>query len=138
MNQRKSSGWVPNEGEAPADGPVDTDAEPTILGMVQRVVTDGRIYAETELERQKLRASILGTAGRDTALLVLSALFLLLGALTTLLIGCVWVLAPMIGVLAALALTLLVAFGVVMILLVAAKARMRNALRVTFGKDEAE
>ncbi len=118
--------------------PVDTDAEPTILGMVQRVVTDGRIYAETELERQKLRASILGTAGRDTALLVLSALFLLFGALTTLLIGCVWVLAPVIGVLAALALTLLVAFGVVMILLVAAKARMRNALRVAFGKDEAE
>lgn len=96
------------------------------------------IYAETELERQKLRASILGTAGRDTALLVLSALFLLFGALTTLLIGCVWVLAPVIGVLAALALTLLVAFGVVMILLVAAKARMRNALRVAFGKDEAE
>ena len=138
MNQRKSSGWAPDEGEAPADVPVDTDAEPTILGMVQRVVTDGRIYAETELERQKLRASILGTAGRDTALLVLSALFLLFGALTTLLIGCVWVLAPMIGVLAALALTLLVAFGVVMILLVAAKARMRNALRVAFGKDEAE
>jgi len=138
VNQRKSSGWAPDTSDGSIDEPSDTEAEPTIFGLVQRVVTDGRAYAETELERQKLRASILGAAGRDTAFLVLSALFLLFGALTTLLIGCVWVLAPIIGVLAALVLTLLIAFAIVLILLAAAKARISNAVRVAFGKDEAE
>lgn len=138
MNQQKSSGWAPDADDTPVDEPSDTVAEPTIFSLVQRVVTDGRNYAETEFERQKLRVTILGAAGRDTALLVLSALFLLFGALTTLLIGCVWVLAPLIGIIAALALTLLIAFGVILILLFAAKVRMRNALRTVFGKEEAE
>lgn len=138
MNQQKSSGWAPDASDTTVDEPTDTVAEPTIFGLVQRVVTDGRNYAETELERQKMRVTILGAAGRDTALIVVSALFLLFGALTTLLIGCVWVLAPLIGVIAALALILLIVFGVILILLVAARARMRNALRIAFGKEEAE
>lgn len=142
MNQRNSSGWAPEAGEdmrAAEDAPDTTshaEAELTIFGLVQRVVGDGRAYAETELERQKLRASILGAAGRDTAVLLLSALFLLFGALTTLLIGLVWLLAPLIGVAAALTLVLLGSFAVILILLLAAKARMRNAVRVAFDKDE--
>ncbi len=149
MSQGKSSGWAPEtDEEAPADAGdgaasgVEADAEaetePGIIELIQRIVGDGRAYAETELERQKLRATILGSAGRDTALLVLSALFLLFGALTTLLIGCVWMLAPLIGIYAALGLTLLAAFLIVFLLLIGARARMRNAVRIAFGKEDAE
>ena len=145
MNQRKSSGWAPDGNDAAADEPLmedspgvasDTYGEPSIFGLLQRIVEDGRAYAETEAERQKLRARILGAAGRDTALLVLSALVLLGGALTSLLIGCVLILAPLVGVLAALALTILAAFMLVFLLLLAAKARVRRAMRIAFRKDE--
>lgn len=76
--------------------------EPGFTALLQRVIDDGRVYADTEMARQKLRASMLGAAGRDAALMILAALFLLFGALTALLVACVWMLAPVVGVLGAL------------------------------------
>lgn len=141
MNQRKPSGWAPEADETPLGDPVDVPpAVPQSSGLFDlagHVLSEGRAYAETEIERQKLRASILAVAGRDSALLALSALFLLFGALTTLLIGCVWILAPLIGVVAALAVTLVVTFVVVLLLLGAAKARMKKAMRLVFGEEDA-
>jgi Flp pilus assembly protein TadB len=140
VKQRSSSGWAPEAEDHPGEDGADTmsapEGSPGILGLVGHALLEGRLYAETEIERQKLRARVLGAAGRDTLLLAVSALFLLFGALTTLLIGCVWILAPLIGVAFALVATLLVTFIVVVLLLVAARARMRKAMRLAFPAED--
>ena len=143
MSQKTRSGWTPETADDQVDADFETDeqhpgvdAETSIIALVQRVANEGRAYAETEIERQRLRASILGAAGRDTALLVLGALFLLFGTLTALLVGCVWMLAPIIGIFGALALTMLAAFAIIFLLLLAAKARISKAIRTAFGKGQ--
>ena len=142
MRHGKGSGWTPEGMEAEAANAHDaasagmTQDEPSVIGLVQRVVSEGRAYAETEMERQKLRASVLGAAGRDAVLMVLAALFLLFGALTALLVGCVWMLAPLVGVFGALAITICGALLLVFVLLLGARGRMRNAIHLVFTREE--
>ncbi|MBP6030136.1 MAG: hypothetical protein KA533_01775 [Sphingobium sp.] len=139
MKHRERSGWMPDEApHSKADDQatvvVDMQAEePGFTALLQRVIDDGRVYADTEMARQKLRASMLGAAGRDAALMILAALFLLFGALTALLVACVWMLAPVVGVLGALAITILSALLMVMLLLLVARGRVRRAVRIAFG-----
>lgn len=139
MKHRNRSGWTPetsdplsgDEAAMQEEGAIES--EPGVLALLQRVVEDGRAYADAEVARQKLRASILGTAGRDAALLVLAALFLMFGALTAFLVACVWMLAPVVGVLGALGITIIGALVLVALLLLVARSRIRHAVRVTFG-----
>lgn len=140
MKHPKRSGWAPEaptEPETGEEGPSASDAadEPSILQLVQSVFASGRSYAETEIERQKVRASIISAAGRDAALLVLVAIFLLFGAMTALVVGCVWVLAPTVGVVGALAITIGSTVLLVIILLAAARARFRRSIRLVLGKE---
>lgn len=107
-----------------------------IPDLVQRVIVEGRAYAETEIERQKARASVLSAAGRDAALLVLAAIFLLFGVMTALVVACVWILAPLLGAAGALAVTVAGAVLCIVALLLAARARMRRALATAFGKED--
>lgn len=141
MKREQRSGWAP---EPPAEQDI-TDASIPVPGddgldtpigeLLQRVVTEGRAYAETEFARQRLRAHIVGTAGRDAALLVLAAIFLLFGAMTALVVACVWILAPYLGVAGALAVTIAGALLCIIALLAAARARMRRALHIALGKE---
>ena len=123
--------------EADADSPSADDVvgEPSVIELVQRVVANGRGYAATEIERQKVRAGIIGVAARDAALLGLAAIFLLFGAMTALVVGSVWVLAPLVGVVGALAITIASTMVVVVILLIAARARLVRGIRLVLGKE---
>ena len=140
MKHPKRSGWAPEaptmpEADAESLSASGTAGEPSIIELVQRVVTSGRSYAETEIERQKVRAGIITVAVRDAALLGLIAIFLLFGAMTALVVGCLWVLAPIVGVVGALAITIGSTMVFVIILLIAARARFLRGIRLVVGKE---
>lgn len=143
MKNSDRSGWTPEgaaEQDAPSAKPVPdpTADSSSLFDLARRVVSEGQAYAATEMERQRIRAIILSRAARDTALLALSAIFLLFGAMTALVVACVWMLAPLVGVAGALAITIAGAMLIVIGLLLAARSRMQTAVRVAFGgKDEA-
>ncbi|WP_180275659.1 phage holin family protein [Sphingobium sp. IP1] len=91
--------------------------------------SDGRAYAQAEVERQKLRAGIAGAGVRNAAILGIVALMLLFAAIVTLLIGLVIALSAMIGPLWA---TLAVFGGAVLIavlLLLLAKGQISHMLK---------
>ncbi len=139
MKTRDQSGWAPEapeEQELPGAGAAGKADSSSFPELGRRLVSEAQAYAATEMERQKIRAIIVGNGARDTAVLVLVALFLLFGAMTALVVGCVWMLAPLVGVAGALAITILGALFIVALLLLAARARMRRALGMAFGGDE--
>lgn len=62
-----------------------------------RLYTDGRAYAEAEMERQKLRAGIAGTAVRDAVILGAAGSILAFAGLVAFLVGMTLALAPLLG-----------------------------------------
>lgn len=137
MNRK--TGWSPDEseGEESAGDPAGADQIP-IEDIIRTLVADSRAYAATEAERQKLRAGLLGAAGRDAALLIIVALFLLFGALVALLVGLIGALAPLTGILSATLIVVGVTIAVVLLLLVIARGRVRSAVRIVFPKSETD
>ncbi len=132
------TGWSPEQDDA-LDGAAEdsaSDDERSTIEVLRLLAADARSYAETEMERQKLRARVLGAAGRDAALLVLAALFLLGGVLVALLVGGMFALAPIVGVGLATLIVIGSAALVVLLLLVAARARVRRAVNMAFAKDD--
>ena len=110
------------------------DDEPagSVKEAFARLYTDGRAYADAEIERQKLRVGIAGAGVRDAAIFGVAGALLAFAALVALLVGLVLVLTPYIGAgwatFAVVGASLLIAF----ILLLIAKARitkMREAIR---------
>lgn len=134
----RKTGWAP-EGEdisAAAEELSTDDSDRSTIELLKLLIADGRDYAETEMERQKLRARIIGGAARDAAILGAVALFLLMGGLVALLIGGIWALAPHIGPIAATCLVLALCFGTVLLLALVARARVKTALRhITAGRE---
>lgn len=120
---------------AEGDGAKVGDA-PSLPELAHRIISEGRAYASTEMERQRVRALIIGNGARDTALLALAAIFLLFGVMTALVVGFVWMLAPLVGVAGALAITILGTLLTVALLLLAARARIRRAVRMAFGNED--
>ncbi|MDQ4419862.1 hypothetical protein OOT33_05330 [Sphingobium sp. DEHP117] len=104
--------------------------------LARRIVSEGRAYATTEIERQRVKALIIGSGARDMALLALAAIFLLFGVMTALVVGFVWMLAPLVGVAGALAITILGTLLIVALLLLAARACIRRAVRMAFGNED--
>lgn len=104
--------------------------------VVRLLISEGRDYAANEVERQKLRASILGSAARDTAILGVVALFLLMGTLIAGLIGLILGLTPLVGgALAATGIVMAASLLLILLLLLIARARVKKAVRITFGKE---
>lgn len=101
-----------------------TGREEPLKDVLQRLVDNGRAYADAEFTRQKIRAAFVGSGLRTIALLVTIALILLFGTLVTLMIGLVFALAPYLTPLGATCAVSLVALVIVAILLLAAKRRM--------------
>ena len=152
------TGWQPEQGQAPeAEAPFDqedatgggdaaassfasaSDEDISTIEVVRLLIAEGRDYAAHEVERQKLRATILGKAARDAAILGVIALFLLMGALIAALIGLIMGLAPLVG--GALAATGIVIGGTVLLILVLlliASARVKRAIRQSFHKEASE
>ena len=136
MNHR--TGWSPDDsrGQPEEEIPAPSREEQfSTAEILQRLAAQTREYAATELERQRLRARVLGLAGRDAAILAIVALFLLAGALVALLVGCIITLAPLIGPLLATLLVVGVTLVLAGILLIVALARVRSAMRVAFSSE---
>ncbi|MHA6766004.1 phage holin family protein [Sphingobium ummariense] len=98
----------------------------SVRDTLARLYSDGRAYASAEMDRQRLRAGILGTGVRDAAVLALVALILLFSAIVALLVGLILTLEGSIGPLWA---TLAVVGGtllVTLVLLLLAKARIER------------
>ncbi len=106
--------------------------EEPLKDVLQRLVDNGKAYADAEINRQKIRAAFVGSGLRTIALLVTIALILLFGTLVTLMIGLVFALAPYLKPLGATCAVSFVALIIVAILLLAAKKRVATLLP---GKD---
>ena len=120
--------------EPPVPDPVDAGAErdETVAGVFGRLYDDGRSYAQAELDRQKLRAAIIGAGVRDAAIFVMVAVMLLFALLVALLIGLIIAFAPALTPLGATAAVLGSTLLVATALLLLAKARigrMKRAIR---------
>ena len=115
--------------EPPETGDEHEDGVRATLG---KLYTDGRAYADAEIERQKLRVGIAGAGIRDAAIFATFGFMLSFAGLIAFLVGMVMALSPHLGAgwsaLAVFGATLLVTA----ILLVLAKARisrMRRAIK---------
>jgi hypothetical protein len=98
--------------------------------VVARLLSSARSYAEAEIDRQTLRAALLGAGVRTTALLVLVALILLFASLVALMIGLVIALAPLLTAVGA---ALAVALGGILVS-VALALLARRTLRRTVAE----
>ncbi|WP_255326217.1 hypothetical protein [Sphingobium sp. EM0848] len=104
----------------------------SVRDVLTRLYTDGRAYAEAEVERQKLRAGLVGAGMRDALILGAVAIVLAFASLVACLIGFILVLAPLVGT--GWATCIVVGGGLVLalILLLFAKGRidrMKKAVR---------
>lgn len=96
--------------------------------VIARLIASGRNYAEAELDRQRLRAALVGAGVRTAAILLVVALILLFAVLVTLLIGLVIALAPYLTPLGATAAISAGGIAISVILALVARARIRRML----------
>ena len=81
---------------APEDQPELAETQDESVGEAfARFVDSGKDYARSEIDRQKIRASIVGSGVRDAAILFAIAFILLFAALVALLVGLIFTLAPL-------------------------------------------
>lgn len=136
----QKTGWTPetqdrDDAQSAAPSPGQDDSTLTVL---LRLIEEGRAYAQTEAERQRLRANLIARAGLVAALLFAVALFLLMGALVSLLIGLIWALAPHTGPLGATLIVFAATIATILLLALTARRHMRTALRRIFRAESGE
>lgn len=126
---------VPAGADSATQAPLADEDRPT-TDVLRLLVAEGRDYAANEMERQKLRAAILGKAARDAAILGVVALFLLMGALIAALIGFIMALAPHVGgPLPATGIVIGASLLTILLLLLFARMRISKALRQIKGPE---
>lgn len=87
----------PTESAAPLhDGP-QTEPDQSVRESFTRLYADGRAYAQAEIEKQKLRAGIIGAGARDVLVLGLIAAVLIFASLIAGLVGLIITLSPHMG-----------------------------------------
>ncbi|WP_240334283.1 hypothetical protein [Sphingobium estronivorans] len=69
----------------------------SVRDVLTRLYTDGRAYAEAEVERQKLRAGLVGAGIRDALILGAVGIVLVFASLVACLVGVILVLSPLVG-----------------------------------------
>lgn len=102
--------------------------EESLRDVAARLLSSGRAYVDAELERQKIRAELIGAGARVIALLVTVALILLFGTLVTLMLGLVIALAPLLTPLGATAAVSAGGLIIVAILLLLARRRFKTLI----------
>lgn len=110
----------------------EIDEEDSIRATFARLYADGRAYTQAEIDRQKLRAGIVGAGVRDAAIFAAIAIMLVFAALVALLVGAILALSPAWGPLGATGIVVGTALLVTVALLLMAKARisrMKKAAR---------
>jgi len=107
-----------------ADSPQAERQQESVGESFTRLYADGRAYARAEMQRQKLRAGLIGTGVRDALILGITAFLLLFAALVALLVGFVLALTPSLGPIGASFAILGGTLLVVIVLLLLAKGRI--------------
>ncbi|WP_313808690.1 phage holin family protein [Sphingobium sp.] len=91
---------VPTAGaeEVLTQEPMQTEAQDeSVRDVFARLYTDGRAYAEAEVERQKLRAGIIGAGLRDALIFGMVGIMLVFASVIACLVGMIFALAPHLG-----------------------------------------
>lgn len=104
----------------------------SIRDAFARLYTDGRAYADAEIERQKLRAGVAGAGVRDAVIFGAAGVMLVFAGLVAFLVGLVLTLATRLGAGWATGLVFGSSLLVALVLLLLAKARiarMKKAIR---------
>lgn len=122
---------VPPPTGAPEAAAADNEEEQaeSVKEVFTRLFTDGRAYASAEVDRQKLRVGIIGSAVRNAAIFVILALMLLFATIVALLIGLIIALSPQMGPLLATFAVLGGSLLVAIILLLLAKNTITGMLK---------
>lgn len=108
--------------------PEHATADEPLRDVLLRLVDNGKAYAEAEIDRQKLRAALIGSGLRTIAILVILALILTFGTLVTLMVGLIVALSPLLTPLGATAVVTAIGLVLVAILLLAARKRLRTLI----------
>lgn len=69
----------------------------SVRAALARLYSDGRAYADAEIERQKLRAGIVGSGVKDAVIFGAAGLLLAVSGLVAFLVGLVLTLEPYVG-----------------------------------------
>ncbi len=125
----------------PTDGPPDGAPEQNapsqsgqgegVKAVLARLYADGRAYAAAEAEKQKLRATIIGTGVRNAAIFGMVAFMLAFASIIALLVGLTIALSQLVAPIWATLIVVGVALVIVLLLLLAAKGcitRMKKAI----------
>lgn len=80
-----------------SDGQDESGQDESVRDVLARLYTDGRAYAEAEVDRQKLRAGIVGAGVRDALILAAVGIVLIFASLVACLVGLIFLLAPLVG-----------------------------------------
>lgn len=108
----------------PLASPHAPGEDESVSQLLARVAADARAYASAELDRQKLRAGLIGAGVRDAAIFAVIAAMLIFAGLVALMVGLTLALAALIGPLWAALAIFGGALALSLILLLFAKARV--------------
>lgn len=114
---------------SPDDTWIGPQGEQPIGEVFSRLIGSGKEYAHAELNKQRLRAAVLGTAARDAAIFGILALVVVISAIGALLVGLIITLSPALTPAGATAAVVVAAFVLAGLLLLVAKSRISNALK---------
>lgn len=78
-------------------GQDESGQDESVRDVLARLYSDGRAYAEAEVDRQKLRAGIVGAGVRDALILAAVAIVLVFASIVACLVGLIILLAPLVG-----------------------------------------
>lgn len=102
----------------------DDAADDSIGGRFSRLIESARDYAEAELDRQKLRAGLVGTALRQVAILIGMAAMLIFATILALMVGLIFALADVLGAGLATVIVIVGALLISVVLVLVAKAKI--------------
>ncbi|MFK4793000.1 hypothetical protein [Sphingobium sp. ZW T5_29] len=115
-----------------AANPETEEDQDTVRAAFARLYSDGRAYADAEIERQKLRAGIVGSGVKDAVIFGAAGFLIAISGLIAFLVGLIITLQPHVGA----GWATIIIFGssllVALLLLLLAKtriARMKKAVQ---------
>jgi uncharacterized membrane protein YbhN (UPF0104 family) len=124
MNEMNQASFKSEDRVLADDTWVRPDADESIGETFSRLIGSGKEYAHAEMDRQRLRAGIVGAGARDAAILLGGALVIALAAIGALLVGLIFTLTPVLTAGGATAAVVVVALIVAGLLVLGAKSRI--------------
>ena len=101
-----------------------SESDDSIGVVFARLVDSGKDYAQAEVNRQRFKAGVFGSAARDVAILLGLAIILVFASIVSLLVGLIIALSPMLSPIGATAAVVGGALIVAILLALGAKSRV--------------